>query len=77
MFFDSFHKLRALSVKRKPSCCIEHVNFFFLLDIFLKSFPVLPGELKDKLFILNKDDGGLSDEHIMSLKRYGLMSAKH
>lgn len=39
-------------------------------NIFLKSFPVLPGELKDKLFILNKDDGGLSDEHIMSLKRY-------
>lgn len=42
----------------------------FLLDIFLKSFPVQPGELKDKLFIVNEEDGGLSDEHITSLRRY-------
>ncbi|XP_026223482.1 formin-like protein 13 isoform X2 [Anabas testudineus] len=39
-------------------------------NIFLKSFPVQPGELKDKLFIINKEDGGLSDEHITSLRRY-------
>ncbi|XP_040914790.1 formin-like protein 13 [Toxotes jaculatrix] len=39
-------------------------------NIFLKSFPVLPGELKDKLFIVNEEDGGLSDEHITSLRRY-------
>ncbi|XP_034029298.1 formin-like protein 13 [Thalassophryne amazonica] len=39
-------------------------------NIFLKSFPVQPGELKDKLFIVNEDDGGLSDEHITSLRRY-------
>lgn len=39
-------------------------------NIFLKSFPVQPGELKDKLFILNEEDGGLSDEHITSLRRY-------
>ncbi|XP_028265570.1 formin-like protein 13 [Parambassis ranga] len=39
-------------------------------NIFLKSFPVHPGELKDKLFILNEEDGGLSDEHITSLRRY-------
>ncbi|XP_076023244.1 uncharacterized protein LOC143013485 [Genypterus blacodes] len=39
-------------------------------NIFLKSFPVQPGELKDKLFIVNEDDGGLSDEHIVSLRRY-------
>ncbi|KAF3697292.1 Delphilin Glutamate receptor, ionotropic, delta 2-interacting protein 1 [Channa argus] len=38
--------------------------------IFLKSFPVQPGELKDKLFIINEEDGGLSDEHITSLRRY-------
>lgn len=29
-----------------------------------------PGELKDKLFIVNEEDGGLSDEHIASLRRY-------
>ncbi|XP_030589439.1 formin-like protein 13 [Archocentrus centrarchus] len=39
-------------------------------NIFLKSFPVQPGELKDKLFIINEKDGGLSDEHITSLRRY-------
>ncbi|XP_054465140.1 uncharacterized protein LOC129099788 [Anoplopoma fimbria] len=39
-------------------------------NIFLKSFPVQAGELKDKLFIVNEEDGGLSDEHITSLRRY-------
>ncbi|XP_061591180.1 uncharacterized protein LOC133456670 [Cololabis saira] len=39
-------------------------------NIFLKSFPVQPGELKDKLFIVSEKDGGLSDEHITSLRRY-------
>ncbi|XP_017274741.1 formin-like protein 13 [Kryptolebias marmoratus] len=39
-------------------------------NIFLKSFPVRPGELKDKLLIINEEDGGLSDEHITSLRRY-------
>ncbi|XP_029012351.1 uncharacterized protein LOC114858863 [Betta splendens] len=39
-------------------------------NIFLKSFPVQPGELKDKLFIISEEDGGLSDEHITSLRRY-------
>ncbi|XP_077479023.1 uncharacterized protein LOC144090837 isoform X3 [Stigmatopora argus] len=39
-------------------------------NIFLKSFAVQPTELKDKLFIINLDDGGLSDEHITSLRRY-------
>ncbi|XP_035501865.1 formin-like protein 13 isoform X1 [Scophthalmus maximus] len=39
-------------------------------NIFLKSFPVQPGELKDKLFIVSEEDGGLSDEHITSLRRY-------
>ncbi|XP_029689279.1 formin-like protein 13 [Takifugu rubripes] len=39
-------------------------------NIFLKSFPVQPRELKDKLFIISEEDGGLSDEHITSLRRY-------
>ncbi|KAF7669501.1 hypothetical protein LDENG_00189520 [Lucifuga dentata] len=39
-------------------------------NIFLKSFTVQPGELKDKLFIVNEDDGGLSEEQITSLRRY-------
>ncbi|XP_061542014.1 uncharacterized protein LOC133407785 [Phycodurus eques] len=39
-------------------------------NIFLKSFAVQPAELKDKLFVINEEDGGLSDEHITSLRRY-------
>ncbi|MCI4387614.1 hypothetical protein PGIGA_G00076260 [Pangasianodon gigas] len=39
-------------------------------NIFLKSFPVQPKELKDKLFIVDEREGGLSDEHIASLRRY-------
>ncbi|XP_016134729.1 formin-like protein 3 [Sinocyclocheilus grahami] len=39
-------------------------------NIFLKSFPVQPKELKDKLLIINEEEGGLSDEHIASLRRY-------
>ncbi|TRY94583.1 hypothetical protein DNTS_002185 [Danionella cerebrum] len=39
-------------------------------NIFLKSFLVHPKELKDKLLILNEQEGGLSDEHIASLRRY-------
>ncbi|XP_068191975.1 uncharacterized protein [Antennarius striatus] len=39
-------------------------------NIFLKSFPVQPGELKDKLFVVSEGDGGLSDEHISTLRRY-------
>ncbi|XP_037627793.1 formin-like protein 13 [Sebastes umbrosus] len=39
-------------------------------NIFLTRFPVQRGELKDKLFIVNEEDGGLSDEHITSLRRY-------
>ena len=54
------------------------VLIFFIpivpIDIFLKSFPVQPGELKDKLLIVNEDDGGLSDEHITSLRRWAVLS---
>ncbi|XP_051517827.1 uncharacterized protein LOC127419985 [Myxocyprinus asiaticus] len=39
-------------------------------NIFLKSFPVHPKELKGKLLIINEEEGGLSDEHIASLRRY-------
>ncbi|XP_031421399.2 protein diaphanous homolog 1-like [Clupea harengus] len=39
-------------------------------NIFLKSFPVQPEELREKLFIINEKDGGLSDEQIASLRRY-------
>lgn len=39
-------------------------------NIFLKSFPVHPKELKDKLLIINEEEGSLSDEHIASLRRY-------
>ncbi|KAJ0036332.1 hypothetical protein NQD34_005009 [Periophthalmus magnuspinnatus] len=39
-------------------------------NIFLKSFPVGPGELKERLFIVKTEDGGLSDEHITALRRY-------
>ncbi|XP_076131684.1 uncharacterized protein LOC143114109 [Alosa pseudoharengus] len=39
-------------------------------NIFLKSFPVQPKELREKLCIINEKDGGLSDEQIASLRRY-------
>ncbi|XP_051789065.1 formin-H isoform X2 [Erpetoichthys calabaricus] len=39
-------------------------------NIFLKSFHVRPCELKDKLLIINEEDGGLTDEQITSLRRY-------
>lgn len=35
-----------------------------------------PGELKDKLFIISEEDGGLSDEHITSLRRYDFLPEK-
>ncbi|XP_054912953.1 uncharacterized protein LOC129377190 [Poeciliopsis prolifica] len=56
------------------SSCSQHImlnkKIAHNFNIFLKSFPVQPGELKDKLFIINEEDGGLSDEHITSLRRY-------
>lgn len=78
-----------ISSQDKKTICQEesfHVplsvlTFFFysivLLDIFLKSFPVQPGELKDKLFIIKEEDGGLSDERITSLRRYDFVPKKH
>ncbi|XP_019907059.1 formin-E isoform X2 [Esox lucius] len=39
-------------------------------NIFLKGFPVQPGELKDKLFLVNESEGGFSNEQITSLRRY-------
>nr|XP_054500680.1 formin-F-like [Agelaius phoeniceus] len=54
------------------------VNQHILLDrkvahnfnIFLKSFRVKPSELKDKLFIIHEESGGLTDEQITALRRY-------
>ena len=55
-------------------CVLNSVVVFLVSipspDIFLKSFPVQPGDLKDKLFIVNEAEGGLSDEQITSLRRY-------
>ncbi|XP_063281760.1 formin-I-like isoform X2 [Pelobates fuscus] len=39
-------------------------------NIVLKSFHMAPVQLKDKLFIINESDGGLSDEHLTNLRRY-------
>lgn len=64
-----------LPVKSKTihvSLLSECVDFVFLIippDIFLKSFHVQPGELKDKLFLVNEGEGGFSDEQITSLRR--------
>ncbi|KAF2978292.1 hypothetical protein EK904_004322, partial [Melospiza melodia maxima] len=52
------------------------VNQHILLDrkvahnfnIFLKSFRVKPSELKDKLFIVHEESGGLTDEQITALR---------
>ncbi|XP_066055233.1 uncharacterized protein [Chamaea fasciata] len=39
-------------------------------NIFLKSFRIKPSELKDKLFIIHEESGGLTDEQITALRRY-------
>ncbi|XP_053106138.1 uncharacterized protein LOC128324941 isoform X2 [Hemicordylus capensis] len=39
-------------------------------NIFLKSFRIKPSQLKEKLYIIHEDSGGLSDEQITALRRY-------
>ncbi|XP_041061239.1 protein diaphanous homolog 2 [Carcharodon carcharias] len=39
-------------------------------NIFLKSFPIKVSELRGKLLIIQEENGGLSNEHIASLRRY-------
>ncbi|XP_060088954.1 formin-F-like [Heteronotia binoei] len=39
-------------------------------NIFLKSFHIKPSQLKEKLYIIHEDSGGLSDEQITTLRRY-------
>ncbi|XP_054837840.1 uncharacterized protein LOC129331349 isoform X2 [Eublepharis macularius] len=39
-------------------------------NIFLKSFRIRPSQLKEKLYIIHEDSGGLSDEQITALRRY-------
>lgn len=56
------------------------VNQHIMLDrkiahnfsIFLKSFRVKPSELKEKLYIIHEESGGLTDEQITTLRRYML-----
>ncbi|KAM9527259.1 uncharacterized protein ACIB01_014364 isoform 4-T4 [Guaruba guarouba] len=39
-------------------------------NIFLKSFRIKPSELKEKLYIIHEENGGLTDEQITALRRY-------
>ncbi|XP_010079842.1 PREDICTED: formin-H-like, partial [Pterocles gutturalis] len=39
-------------------------------NIFLKSFHIKPSELKEKLYIIHEESGGLTDEQITALRRY-------
>ncbi|XP_065610709.1 uncharacterized protein LOC136060256 isoform X2 [Cyrtonyx montezumae] len=56
------------------------VNQHIMLDrkvahnfsIFLKSFRIKPSELKEKLYIIHEECGGLTDEQITTLRRYML-----
>jgi len=41
----------------------------FSPDIFLKSFRIKPSELKEKLYIIHEESGGLTDEQITALRR--------
>ncbi|XP_032304474.1 delphilin-like isoform X2 [Coturnix japonica] len=41
-------------------------------SIFLKSFRIKPSELKEKLYIIHEESGGLTDEQITTLRRYML-----
>lgn len=68
-----FNKTESAARERVCGYVCDYVWLTFVYvvptDIFLKSFHVPPEELKDKLLIINEDDGGLSDEHIASLRR--------
>ncbi|KAJ8369838.1 hypothetical protein SKAU_G00098660 [Synaphobranchus kaupii] len=77
---DTLHLYEQFAVQ-EMGCLggVESTNNFHIMlndkiahnfNIFLKSFPVTPGELRDRLCIVNEDDGGLTDEHIVSLRRY-------
>ncbi|XP_061231354.1 delphilin-like isoform X3 [Neopsephotus bourkii] len=63
----------ALFLANEPS-----VNQHIMLDrkvahnfnIFLKSFHIRPSELKEKLYIIHEENGGLTDEQITALRRY-------
>ncbi|OXB54787.1 hypothetical protein ASZ78_002833 [Callipepla squamata] len=56
------------------------VNQHIMLDrkiahnfsIFLKSFRIKPSELKEKLYVIHEESGGLTDEQITTLRRYML-----
>ncbi|XP_014799144.1 PREDICTED: formin-H-like [Calidris pugnax] len=39
-------------------------------NIFLRSFRIKPSELKEKLYIIHEESGGLTDEQITALRRY-------
>uniref|UniRef100_A0A8B9S2F6 Uncharacterized protein n=1 Tax=Apteryx owenii TaxID=8824 RepID=A0A8B9S2F6_APTOW len=39
-------------------------------NIFLKSFRIKPSQLKEKLYIIHEESGGLTDEQITALRRY-------
>lgn len=45
------------------------LRIFFSPGIFLKSFRVKPSELKEKLYIIHEESGGLTDEQITTLRR--------
>lgn len=65
-----FFRERLFQELLKTECvCVIFFMCIVPTDIFLKSFPVHPKELKDKLLIINEEEGGLSDEHIASLRR--------
>ncbi|KAL1020596.1 hypothetical protein UPYG_G00002190 [Umbra pygmaea] len=79
--FDTtrLHKLFAVQDLGTPGGVSETSNSVNIMlnpkvahnfNIFLKGFPVQPGELKDKLLLVKESDGGFSDEQITSLRRY-------
>ncbi|XP_068768552.1 uncharacterized protein [Struthio camelus] len=39
-------------------------------NIFLKSFRIKPSQLREKLYIIHEESGGLTDEQITALRRY-------
>lgn len=46
-----------------------NTRIFFSRGIFLKSFRIKPSELKEKLYIIHEESGGLTDEQITTLRR--------
>ncbi|XP_074867821.1 formin-F-like isoform X2 [Carettochelys insculpta] len=72
--YDQFHIQDMATFSGNETCVNRHImlnqKIAHTFNIFLKSFHIKPSQLKEKLYILHEDGGGLTDEQITALRRY-------